>query len=72
MSAFLVGNYLVTVNVVQAIQQLLQDLFDITQAKLHVHIGQQTSQIVFTEIEYQVKGGPVIVAFICFGATYFD
>lgn len=55
--------------VVEAIQQLLQDLFHFAQTKFDVHIRQQASQIVFAEIEHQVERRSVAVVFVGLGAT---
>lgn len=59
-------------NVVQAIEQLLHHFLDLAQTELHVHVGQQTSQIVLTEIKDQVKGGPVPICGRSLGAADLD
>jgi hypothetical protein len=62
----------VAVYVVQSVQQLLQNFLYFTQTEFDVHIGQQSSQIVFTEIEYQVERRSVAVVFVCLRATDFQ
>ena len=45
--------YLVTVNEVQSIQQLLHHFLNLSQGKLDVGIAEQTSQVMLTELKHQ-------------------
>jgi hypothetical protein len=47
--------YLVTVNVVESVEQLLHHFFNLPQAELDVHIGQESSQVVLAKVKDQVK-----------------
>lgn len=42
---------------IQSIQKLLHDLFNFAQTEFDIGIGQQTGQIVLTEVKDQIKGG---------------
>lgn len=54
-------SYLVSVYVVEAIQQHLHDLFDLRQGELHMGIAEQARQVVFTEVKYQVDAALVSI-----------
>lgn len=46
---------LVGMNVEKPIEQLLNHFLDLPQAEFHLHVGQQTGQVVLTEIKHQIK-----------------
>jgi hypothetical protein len=60
------------VDKIQSIQKLLHDLLNFSQTKFDIGIWQQTSQIVFTKVKDQVKGGLEFVELSNFGSTNFD
>lgn len=53
--------YLITVNVVQAIEELLHDFLNLTQAEFDVDVRQQASKVMFAEIKHQVECRSVFV-----------
>lgn len=53
--------HLVSVDVVQSIEQHLHDLLDLGQGELDVGIAQQPSQVVLTEVKHQVDAAFVSV-----------
>ena len=58
---------LLAVDEVETIEQLLHHFLDFSQAELDIDIGEETSQIMFTEVKHQVKCGlvPVVLAGFC-------
>lgn len=53
--------YLVSVDVVQSIEQHLHDLLDLCQGELHIGIAQQPGQVMLTEVKHQVDAAFVSV-----------
>ena len=54
---------LVTVNVVETVEELLHDFLNLAQIELDVDVAEETSEIVIAEIEDEIKGAfkPVIL-----------
>lgn len=52
---------LVSVDVVQSIEQHLHDLLDLCQGELYIGITQQPGQVVLTEVKHQVDAAFVSV-----------
>lgn len=59
-------SYLVSVDVVQSIKQHLHDFLDLCQGELDIGIAQQPSQVMFTEVKYQVDAAFVSVVLSSF------
>lgn len=53
--------HLVSVDVVQSIEQHLHDLLDFCQGELYISIAQQASQVMLTEVKHQVDAAFVSV-----------
>lgn len=58
---FVIRHHLVAVNVVEPVQKLLYDSFDLAQTEFDVDIGQKAGEVVLAEVENQIKRGPVFV-----------
>lgn len=71
--------HLVSVDVVQSIEQHLHDLLDLCQGELYIGIAEQPSQVMLTEVKHQVdaafvsvelssfkNNGRIILCNICF------
>lgn len=54
-------SYLVSVDVVESIQQHLHHLLDLREGELHVSIAEQARQVMLTEVKYQVYAALVSV-----------
>lgn len=53
--------HLVSVDVVQAVEQHLHDLLDLRQGELDIRIAQETGQVVLTEVKHQVDAALVAI-----------
>lgn len=53
--------HLVSMDVVQSIEQHLHDLLDLCQGELYIGIAQQPGQVVLTEVKHQVDAAFVSV-----------
>ena len=61
MFMFTLVSHLVSVDVVQSIEQHLHDLLDLCQGELNVGVAQQPGQVVLTEVKHQVDAAFVSV-----------
>lgn len=53
--------YLISVDVVQSIQQHLHNFLDLSEGEFHICIAEQTGQVMLTEVKHQVDAALVSV-----------
>lgn len=58
--------HLVSVDVVQSVEQHLHDLLDLCECKLYIGVAQQPGQVVLTEVKHQVDAAFVSVVLSSF------
>lgn len=54
-------SYLISVDVVQSIEQHLHNFLDLSQGELHISVAEQTGQVMLTEVKHQVDAALVSV-----------
>lgn len=59
-------------NVIETIKELLHHFLDLTETEFNIHVGEESGQIMFTEIEYQIEGGTISIVGGGFCPTDFD
>lgn len=55
------STHLITMDIIQSVEQLLHHLLDLAQTKLDYHVGQQSGQVVLAKVKDQVECGSVAI-----------